>query len=82
MIDREQVRRDLRSGLLTVEEIASRNGCSARTVYRIGREAPAVAGPLSGMAAATKTAPETKAEANKSLSATLKEFENYYKEDN
>ena len=81
MVDREQVRRDLRSGLLTVEEIASRNGCSARTVYRIGAgEGAAVAGPFSGRAAATKTVPETKAEANKVLSAILKDFEDYYKE--
>lgn len=79
MINREQVRRDLRSGLLTVEEIASRAGCSVRTVYRIA----AGAGP-GGVAAPDGwpfqvKKPQTEAEAKKALSALISEFENYYK---
>ena len=69
MIDRDQVRRDLRAGLLPVREIARRAGCSVRTVYRIEaeRERPAQA-----------TAPETE-NALSALSALIADFENYYK---
>lgn len=67
MIDRDQVRRDLRAGLLPVREIARRAGCSVRTVYRIEaeRERPA-------------PAPETE-NAFSALSALISDFENYYK---
>ena len=67
MIDRDQVRRDLREGLLPVREIARRAGCSVRTVYRIEaeRERPAAA-------------PETES-ALSDLSALITDFENHYK---
>lgn len=63
MIDRDQVRLDLRAGLLPVSEIARRAGCSVRTVYRIEaeRERPAPAptpeteNPLSALSAIIKT---------------------------
>ena len=68
MTDRDQVRRDLRAGLLPVREIARRAGCSVRTVYRIAaeRERPAAA-----------AAPETE-NAISALSALIKETEAYY----
>ena len=70
MIDRDQVRRDLRAGLLPVREIARRAGCSVRTVYRIeaerGRPAPA---------------PETE-NALSALSALIKETEAFYNDRN
>ncbi len=67
MIDRDQVRRDLRAGLLPVGEIARRAGCSVRTVYRIEaeRERPAPAS-------------ETES-ALSDLSALITDFENHYK---
>ena len=67
MIDRDQVRRDLRAGLLPVREIARRAGCSVRTVYRIEaeRERPAPAS-------------ETES-ALSDLSALITDFENHYK---
>ena len=66
MIHRDQVRRDLRAGLLPVREIARRAGCSVRTVYRIEaeRERPA-------------RAPETENTLS-ALSALIKETEAYY----
>lgn len=70
MIDRDQVRRDLRAGLLPVREIARRAGCSVRTVYRIEaeRERPA-------------PALETES-ALSALSALIKETEAFYNDRN
>ena len=70
MIDRDQVKRDLRAGLLPVREIARRAGCSVRTVYRIEaeRERPA-------------SAPETE-NALSALSALIKETEAFYNDRN
>ena len=67
MIDRDQVRRDLRAGLLPVREIARRAGCSVRTVYRIEAEREQ-----------TAPAPETES-ALSDLSALITDFENHYK---
>lgn len=66
MTDREQVRRDLRAGLLPVSEIARRAGCSVRTVYRIAaeRERPAPARPEDG--------------SRKTLSAMIQALDGYY----
>ena len=81
MINREQVRRDLRAGMLPVSEIARRAGCSVRTVYRIA------AGAVPGGGAAPDgwpfqvKKPQTEAEAKKALSTLIAELEEYYKED-
>lgn len=66
MIDREQIKKDLRAGLLPVREIARRAGCSVRTVYRIAaeRERPA-------------PAPETD-EGRKTLYAMIQALDGYY----
>lgn len=70
MIDREQVRRDLRAGLLPVREIARRAGCSVRTVYRIEAERE-------------RPAPEPETEnALSALSAMIKETEAFYNDRN
>lgn len=70
MIDREQVRRDLRAGLLPVREIARREGCSVRTVYRIEAERE-------------RPAPEPETEnALSALSAMIKETEAFYNDRN
>lgn len=70
MIDREQIKKDLRAGLLPVREIARRAGCSVRTVYRIEaeREQPAPA-----------PADEN---ALSALSALIKEMEAFYNDRN
>lgn len=70
MIDQEQIKKDLRAGLLPVSEIARRAGCSVRTVYRIAaeRERPA-------------RAPETE-NALSALSALIKETEAFYNDRN
>lgn len=72
MIDRDQVRRDLRAGLLPVREIARRAGCSVRTVYRIEaeRERPAPA-----------PSPETE-NVLSALSAIIKTTEAFYNDRN
>ena len=71
----------LRRQDMSYKEIAAAHGCSTRTVARVAVEM--AAGRYDNwFNPATKTAPETKAEANKALSATLKEFEDYYKEEN
>lgn len=69
MIDRDQVRRDLLAGLLPVREIARREGCSVRTVYRIQAEREQTA---------LATTPETE-NALSALSALITDFENHYK---
>lgn len=73
MIDRDQVRRDLRAGLLPVREIARRAGCSVRTVYRIQ------AGSGAGEAPQAEPAAEN---ALSSLSAMIKETEAFYNDRN
>lgn len=67
MIDREQIKKDLRAGLLPVREIARRAGCSVRTVYRIAaeRERPVQARPEDG--------------SGKTLSALIQALDGYYK---
>lgn len=74
MIDREQIKKDLRAGFLPVREIARRAGCSVRTVYRIEaeREQPAPA---------PAPAPETE-NALSALSALIKETEAFYNDRN
>jgi len=69
MIDREQIKKDLRAGLLPVREIARRAGCSVRTVYRIQ------AGSGAGEAPQAEPAAEN---ALSALSAMIKETEAYY----
>lgn len=69
MIDRDQVRRDLRAGLLPVREIARRAGCSVRTVYRIE------AGSGAGEAPQAEPAAEN---ALSALSAIIKTTEDFY----
>lgn len=73
MIDRDQVRRDLRAGLLPVREIARRAGCSVRTVYRIQ------AGSGAGEAPQAEPAAEN---ALSALSAMIKETEAFYNDRN
>ena len=70
----------LRRQDMSYKEIAAAHGCSTRTVARVAAEM--AAGRYSRPMPEPETAPATKAEANKALSATLKEFENYYKEEN
>ena len=73
MIDREQVRRDLRAGLLPVREIARRAGCSVRTVYRIQAGSGAWEAPQAEPAAEN---------ALSALSAMIKETEAFYNDRN
>lgn len=79
MINREQVRRDLRAGMLPVAEIARRAGCSVRTVYRIAAGAGPGGGAATGASPFQVKKPETEAEAKKALSALIAELEDYYK---
>ena len=65
MTNRDQVRRDLRAGLLPVSEIASRAGCSVRTVYRIAAEPEQAASGLE------------QSNPKNTLSAIIAEFEEY-----
>lgn len=84
MVNRDQVLRDLRAGMLPVAEIARRAGCSVRTVYRIAGEARREPWPLpeaTGASPFQDQKPQTEAEAKKSLSALIAELEEYYKED-
>ena len=67
MTDREQIKKDLRAGMLPVSEIARRAGCSVRTVYRIAAERE-------------RPAPAPAADDDrKTLSAMIQALDGYYK---